>query len=89
MTIANVASLSSKGQIVIPNNIRRLLHLKTGTKLTIMSDGNNILLHPIDVPKISEFQSLINESKNFINDNKVSKKKLNSIIKQVRSENRS
>ena len=38
-----IARLSSKGQFVIPGKVRKLLGLRTGTKLSLFTDGENIL----------------------------------------------
>jgi len=51
MSAIETASLSSKGQIVIPNAIRNDLKVGTGAKFAVISDGHNILLKPIERPK--------------------------------------
>lgn len=80
-----VTSLSSKGQIVIPDNIRRKMGVKTGVKFTILTDGQNILLHPVERPKMAEFNYLIKESRQIIKEKGIKKAELKKIIKSVRS----
>ena len=63
--IAEVTSVSSKGQVVLPKSVRDALTLNPGSKLIVISDGTNILLKPIDIPDLSEFESLMEESKNW------------------------
>ncbi len=46
----NTVKLSSKGQIVIPKDIRKARHLVAGTELTIALVGDEIRLRP--VPKL-------------------------------------
>ncbi len=36
--------MSSKGQIVIPEEIRNALHLKTGTKFVVIGEGDVVVL---------------------------------------------
>jgi len=48
------ATISSKGQIAIPKEVRDTLHIETGDRFTIEVSGNNIVLKPaitITVPK--------------------------------------
>ena len=59
MSVIEVTSLSTKGQVVIPNSIREKLKLGPGSKLMIIQDGDSILLKPIKVPKKEQFKKLI------------------------------
>lgn len=43
-----VTALSSKGQVVIPKEIRAALGLKPGSKLNISLQGEKILLEPVN-----------------------------------------
>ena len=86
MNTIEVASLSSKGQIVIPNIIRNQLHLNTGTKLMIMTDGSNILLKPIEIPQIDEFNDLILKSRKFQSSKKLKKTDIRKVISKVRND---
>lgn len=40
-------TLTSKGQLVIPKPVRDALHLKSGTSLSVTTDGERIVLEPI------------------------------------------
>lgn len=59
MPILEVTSLSTRGQVVIPNDIREKMHLEPGTKMIVIQDGENILLKPIKAPRASQFDKLI------------------------------
>jgi antitoxin PrlF len=59
MSILEVTSLSTRGQVVIPNDIREKMKLEPGTKMIIIQEGDNILLKPIKVPKMSQFDKII------------------------------
>ena len=59
MPILEVTSLSTKGQVVIPNEIREKMHLEPGTKMIVIQDGDNILLKPIKAPRMGQFDKLI------------------------------
>ena len=59
MSILEVTSLSTRGQVVIPNDIRENMNLKPGTKMIIIQEGDNILLKPIKAPRMSQFDKII------------------------------
>lgn len=63
MSTLEVTSMSVKGQVVIPRAIRSDLGLKPGSKLMVMSDGDNILIKPLQAPKLAVFERLISESR--------------------------
>jgi len=48
--------MSSKGQIVIPDKIGELLHLKQGTEFVVLSSEGTVILKPI-FP--SDFSSML------------------------------
>ncbi|NCD23775.1 MAG: AbrB/MazE/SpoVT family DNA-binding domain-containing protein [Spartobacteria bacterium] len=58
-----ITRLSSKGQFVIPGKVRKLLGLRTGTKLAMFHDGESIFLKPIPAPDIPGFRKLAKEAK--------------------------
>lgn len=61
----NVATtkMSSKGQVVIPDDIRRRLKLKSGTRFMVMGEDDVVILKAITPPSMSEFDALIAEAR--------------------------
>lgn len=49
LTMIETAKMSSKGQIVIPEHMRKKLSMGTGSRLILRQMGNRILLIPQDV----------------------------------------
>jgi len=88
MNKMQVTSVSSKGQIVIPNDIRETIGISTGTKLIILTDGNNLLLKPIQDPDFDTFRNLIKESKKLVTKIGLKKANVKKLISQIRNENR-
>ena len=84
-----VTSLSSKGQIVIPSSIRKELGISEGTQFVVFSDGSNLLLKPIESPKIDVFQHLISESRKFAKEAGLKKDDVQKAKKKVRRASRS
>jgi AbrB family looped-hinge helix DNA binding protein len=52
--------LSSKGQIVIPEDIRDRMHLKEGDQFVVIGQGDTVILKSITPPKMEEFTTLVN-----------------------------
>jgi antitoxin PrlF len=88
MSAVEITSLSSKGQIVIPNAIRNDLNVSVGDKFVVISDGENILLRPVEKPKLERFNELVRQSRLYVRDNGLKKEDIKKIITKVRHENR-
>lgn len=59
--MANVSTtkMSSKGQVVIPENIRKNLNLKAGAQFIVIGEKGVVILKSITPPSIVEFDELI------------------------------
>jgi antitoxin PrlF len=88
MYTAEVTSLSSKGQIVIPQEMRKALGLNIGTKLMIATDGSNLLLKPIEQPRVESFKKLINETRKFGRSIRLKRSDALKAIRKAKRENR-
>ena len=55
--------MSSKGQVVIPENIRKQLRLKPGSRFVVVGDGDVVILKEITRPSMAEFDRLIAEAR--------------------------
>ena len=51
--------LSSKGQVVIPEEIRQRLGLKEGTQFVVVGDRDVVILKSIAPPALGEFDELV------------------------------
>ena len=55
--------MSSKGQIVIPENIRKQLNLKEGTQFVMVGDKDVVMLKTIPEPAMDDFDELIRQAR--------------------------
>ena len=55
--------MSSKGQIVIPETIRKRLNLKEGAQFVVVGEGDVVILKTISTPSMDTFDSLIQEAR--------------------------
>jgi len=51
--------MSSKGQVVIPEAIRKRLNLKEGTQFIVVGEGDVVVLKAITAPSLDTFDTLI------------------------------
>ena len=58
MRDAATTTLSSKGQVVIPEEIRARLGLKTGAQFVVVGDRDVVILKVLEPPALSEFAAL-------------------------------
>ena len=59
--MARVATtrLSSKGQVVIPEEIRRRLGLATGVQFAVVGEGDVVVLKAVQPPSMRQFDDLV------------------------------
>ncbi len=55
--------MSSKGQVVIPEEIRKRLNLKEGTRFVVLGQQDVVVLKAIEEPSIEEFEALIQQAR--------------------------
>jgi AbrB family looped-hinge helix DNA binding protein len=55
--------MSSKGQIVIPEAIRKRLNLQEGTQFVVVGEGDVVILKAISAPNMDTFDALIQQAR--------------------------
>ena len=63
--MANISTtkMSSKGQVVIPEAIRKKLGLKSGDQFVVTGNKDVVILKSISPPSLDEFDDLISEAR--------------------------
>lgn len=63
--MANISTtkMSSKGQVVIPDEIRKQLNLKPGAQFVVVGKKDVVILKNISPPSLDEFEDLIAEAR--------------------------
>jgi AbrB family looped-hinge helix DNA binding protein len=59
MVNVSTTKMSSKGQVVIPENIRKQLNLKEGAQFVVLGEKDVVILKNISPPSMDEFDELI------------------------------
>jgi AbrB family looped-hinge helix DNA binding protein len=55
--------MSSKGQVVIPEEIRNRLGLKAGSQFIVVGERDTVILKAVSPPSMEEFDDLIAEAR--------------------------
>jgi AbrB family looped-hinge helix DNA binding protein len=76
--------LSSRGQVVIPEEIRNNLGLSEGDQFLVIGEGDAIILKTITPPKLEEFQELLSQARTEAKRAGIRKGDLKSAIAKVR-----
>ena len=85
MSTVSTTKLSSKGQVVIPEDIKKKLNLKTGTQFIVVGDKDVVILKSISPPSLDEFDELISRARDTAQLSGLTKKDIEKAIKKVRS----
>ena len=56
-------TLSSKGQVVIPEEIRTRLGLKAGAQFVVVGDRDTVILKVLEPPSIKDLQGLMAQAR--------------------------
>ncbi len=60
----HTCTVTSKGQIVIPSQIRKRLNIKTGTKLSVQDTGLEITMRPVTRDYLDAVAGVLKSKKN-------------------------
>ena len=80
----DVLTVSSKGQVVLPAEMRKQLSISSGDKLAAYASGDIIMLKVIKMPSEEDFIAHMDEAKSWAESVGYQQDDINSIIKDVR-----
>lgn len=79
-----ITSMSSRGQVVIPLDIRELLGLREGEKFVVVGEDDTVLLKKITMPSFKNFDKLIQKTRQFAKDKSLTAADVEGAIKRAR-----
>ena len=79
-----VITMSTKGQVVLPSEIREALSLDAGSKLAVFCEGGTIMLKPISIPSADDFRESLKRAQAWAADNGYLESDIGDIIKETR-----
>ncbi len=68
MSTLGTTRMSSKGQVVIPEEVREELGLSAGTQFVVVGQGDVVILRAISPPSMDDFDDLIAKSRRAARD---------------------
>jgi len=80
------ATMSSRGQIVVPKNIRDTLHLKAGEKFMIFANRDTLILKKIQKPQEVDIDEMFAKSQKLAKEKGLKPEDVEKAIKSVRHE---
>lgn len=85
--MASIATtkLSSKGQVVIPEEIRKQLGLKEGDQFVVVGQDDAVILKSIKKPALNEFDSLIDKARRQARDARLKRSDIAKAIAKIRT----
>ena len=77
--------MSSKGQIVIPEDVRKRLGLETGAQFLVVGENDVVILKTIAKPSMTEFDGIISRARQQARNSGMKPSDVATAITRVRS----
>lgn len=84
MSSASTTTLSSKGQVVIPEEIRTRLGLEPGAQFVVVADRDVVIFKRLEPPSMNDFKTLVGQARKVAKQTGMTPADLANSIKRVR-----
>lgn len=88
MSVLGATRMSSKGQVVIPEKVRKSLHLEPGSEFAVFAVGDTVMLKVIQPPSMDELEGLLERSRQYAEKEGLKPSDVDKAIQKVRKEKR-
>lgn len=88
MTEIAVSRLSSKGQIVIPKELRNYLDFHEGELFALYGDGDTLIIKKVDMPSREDFEEILKKGSDIAKGKNITKKDVLKAIADIRNQER-
>ena len=86
MPVSATTKMSSKGQVVIPEEVRDALGLKPGSKFVVVGEGDAVILKLITPPSMADFDEIIQEARRQARNAGMKRSDVAAVLEAVRSD---
>ncbi len=76
--------MSSKGQVVIPEDIRRRLELDAGTQFIVLGEDDVVILKMVRPPSMADFDRLVTKAKKQARAAGLTRSDVSAVVSRVR-----
>ena len=83
----DTTKMSSKGQVVIPESIRKRLGLKAGSQFVVVGEKDVVILKSITPPSMEDFDALIIEARRQAKKAGMKRSEITAAVKKARGRN--
>ena len=84
MENVEITSMSSRGQVVIPQDVRDRLHLHEGEKFIVLGEEDTIILKKLEPPSFKGFDALLKKTREFAKKRGLQPRDVKEAIQEVR-----
>ena len=81
---AATTKLSSRGQVVIPEEIRTRLGLEPGVRFVVVGEGDVVVLKALKAPSLTEFKDLLDEAEKSAEEAGLTREDVEAALREVR-----
>ena len=79
-----ITSISSRGQVVIPQNLRNRMNIHEGEKFVVIGENNTIVLKKLEMPSFNGVDKLLKKTRDFAKKKEIKASDVEEAIKQAR-----
>jgi len=79
-----ITSVSSRGQVVIPQSLRDKLKIHEGEKFVIVGEDNTIVLKKLEMPSFSGIDKLLKKTREFAKQKGLKETDVKEAIRETR-----
>ena len=76
--------MSSKGQIVIPETIRKRLNLQPGAQFIVVGEDDVVILKAIAIPEAESFDKLVQEARRQAKEAGLTREEISKAVSKAR-----
>jgi len=84
MENVEVTSVSSRGQVVIPQTLRDRMRIHTGEKFVVIGEDDTIVLKKLEMPSFDGVDKLLKKTRDFAKKNGIKESDVETAVKQAR-----
>lgn len=84
MSAFSTTKMSSKGQVVIPEEIREKLGLHSGSQFIVIGENDVVILKSINPPSMDEFSDLLKQAQKEVKKSGLKKSDISEAVSKVR-----
>ena len=82
--MAEIATLSQRGQIVIPRDVREKLHLEAGSKFVVFPLDDSIVLKKLEIPTLEKWDKVMKPLREEAKRKKLTYKDIDKMVQETR-----